>query len=191
MAARSSHRQSVDIYEVVDMRRSRTVLSVTIVAIAVLVGAVAGLIATKAVLATPVSSDCASGGAVADAANNPGLVSDCEALLASRDTLAGRETLNWVADRPIREWEGVTVGGAPRRIVGLALSDKQLTGTIQAELGNLESLQVLNLRNNQLSGGIPRELANLSDLFELWLSGHRLTGPIPTELGNLSNLAGC
>ena len=34
-------------------------------------------------------SDCSTGSAVPDAANNPGLVSDCEALLASRDTLAG------------------------------------------------------------------------------------------------------
>ena len=30
--------------------------------------------------------------------NNPGLVSDCEALLASRDTLVGTATLNWSVD---------------------------------------------------------------------------------------------
>ncbi len=53
------------------------------------------------------ASSCADGGAVADAANNPGLVSDCDTLLAARDTLAGSATLNWEADRPIGEWEGV------------------------------------------------------------------------------------
>ena len=45
------------------------------------------------------TSDCTSGIAVPDPTNNPGLVSDCEALLAARDTLrevqlrTGRMTL--------------------------------------------------------------------------------------------------
>ena len=46
--------------------------------------------------------ECATGVAVADVRANPGLVSDCNTLLAARDTLAGNETLNWSADRPIR-----------------------------------------------------------------------------------------
>ena len=33
---------------------------------------------------------CSTGAAVPDPANNRGLVSDCEALLAARDTLGGR-----------------------------------------------------------------------------------------------------
>ena len=61
-------------------------------------------------------SDCSSGTAVPDAANNPGLVSDCEALLASRDTLAGTATLNWSADTPIADWEGVVLEGTPQRV---------------------------------------------------------------------------
>ena len=39
-----------------------------------------------------------------DAANNPGLVSDCEALLAAREALVGttgNAELNWSADTPI------------------------------------------------------------------------------------------
>ena len=43
--------------------------------------------ASSAVLAS--TAACASDGAVPDAGNNPGLVSDCAALLAVRDTLAG------------------------------------------------------------------------------------------------------
>ena len=35
------------------------------------------------------ATPCAAGDAVADAANNPGLLADCDALLAARDTLAG------------------------------------------------------------------------------------------------------
>ena len=57
---------------------------------------------------------CSTGAAVPDPANNPGLVSDCEALLAGRDTLAGTATLDWSADVPIAQWEGVTVGGCDR-----------------------------------------------------------------------------
>ena len=43
--------------------------------------------------------------------NNPGLVADCETLLAARDTLKGSGTLNWSADTPIANWDGITVGG--------------------------------------------------------------------------------
>ena len=67
-------------------------------------------------------SACATGGAVPDAANNPGLVSDCEALLASRDSLTGTATRNWSADTPIAEWSGVVVDGTPGRVIELHLS---------------------------------------------------------------------
>ena len=65
--------------------------------------------ASSAVLAS--TAACASDGAVPDAANNPGLVSDCAALLAARDTLAGTATLNWAANTPITQWDGVIIGG--------------------------------------------------------------------------------
>ena len=53
------------------------------------------------------TSACATDGAVPDAANNPGLVSDCKALLAGKDTLVGTGTLNWSADVPMVRWNGV------------------------------------------------------------------------------------
>ena len=58
---------------------------------------------------------CSTDGAVADAANHPGLVSDCEALLAGRDTLAGSGALNWSADTPITEWDGIPSLESPAR----------------------------------------------------------------------------
>ena len=51
-------------------------------------------------------SICVTGGAVVDA-TNVGLVLDCEALLAARDTLAGTSTLNWSPDTSITEWDGI------------------------------------------------------------------------------------
>ena len=113
--------------------------------------------------------DCSTGTAVPDPANNPGLVSDCEALLASRDTLAGTATLNWSADSPIEEWDGVGVGGSPERITELVLQWEMLNGEIPSELGSLSKLTLLDLAVNELTGGIPVQVVSLSNLQELKL----------------------
>ena len=131
---------------------------------------------------------CSTGTAVPDPDNNPGLVSDCEALLASRDTLAGDATLDWSADTLIVEWEGVAVGGTPERVTELILQKRRLNGALPPELGRLANLARLNLFHNQLTGPIPSELGSLANLLELHLSHNRLTGQIPTELSGLANL---
>ena len=127
---------------------------------------------------------------MADASNNPGLVSDCDTLLAARDTLAGSAALNWSAGTPIDQWEGITVAGSPRRVTELRLLAKGLTGEIPKELGSLANLQELYLYNNQLTGEIPTELGSLANLLGLELFNNQLTGEIPAELGNLANLQG-
>ena len=132
-------------------------------------------------------SECVTGGAVADV-TNAGLVSDCEALLAARDTLAGSASLNWSADVPIAEWDGVTVRGSPGRVGWLDFRAKGLDGSIPAGLGQLTSLTYLNLRTNDLSGPIPPSLGNLTRLRVLNLNGNDLTGSIPASLGSLANL---
>ena len=124
---------------------------------------------------------CVTGGAVTDA-GNPELVSDCNTLLSARDTLAGTAALNWSADRPISEWDGVEVEGAPQRVTELHLQDSELSGEIPAELGSLSSLEVLTLSGNQLSGEIPASLSGLTNLKELYLSDNLLTGCIPDGL---------
>ena len=107
---------------------------------------------------------CAAGGAVPDAAKNPELEADCDTLLTARDTLAGTASLNWAADTPITQWDGVTVGGTPKRVRGLSLEDGGLTGEIPTELGSLANLQELDLGGNQLTGEIPTELGSLANL---------------------------
>ncbi len=157
------------------------------------------------------TAQCSNGTAVHDPANNVGLVSDCAALLAAKNTLEGTEGyLNWSADVRISGWRGVTIaknrvsklelsnhllnGRIPSELGNLAnitdldLSDNQLTGAIPAELGNLANLWSLRLFHNQLTGAIPAELGNLTYLAQLYLGGNRLTGAIPAELGNLANL---
>ena len=107
---------------------------------------------------------CAAGGAIPDAAKNPELEADRHTLLTARDTLAGTASLNWVADTPITQWDGVTVGGTPKRVRGLSLEDGGLTGEIPTELGSLANLEWLYLHNNQLTGEIPTELGSLANL---------------------------
>ena len=89
------------------MPPATAVIALALLAAAMLIG--------RPVAAQSDSSSCAAEGAVADAANNPGLVSDCNILLAARDTLAGTASLNWSASTSINDWEGVTVDGSQPR----------------------------------------------------------------------------
>ena len=131
-------------------------------------------------------SICVTGGAVEDSANT-GLISDCEALLETRDTLAGTGSLDWSADTPMVQWEGVTLRGTPQRVTWLNLAFSGLDGTIPSGLSNLEMLTYLNLRSNDLSGSIPASLGDLGSLTYLNLHSNDLSGGIP-DLSSISGL---
>ena len=92
---------------------------------------------------------------------NPELLGDCTLLLATRDDLAGRATLNWRADTSIGQWQGVTLGGPEGRVKALDLSGQGLTGRIPPEFGRLHGLESLHLARNRLTGPIPPELYKL------------------------------
>ena len=94
---------------------------------------------------------------------------------------------NWLSDKPLGEWHGVTTD-SDGRVRRLDLSGNQLSGEVPSELGSLSNLETLFFGFNELAGPIPGELGNLSNLKSLNLSSNRLTGPIPGELGSLSNL---
>ena len=137
---------------------------------------------------TEVVFDCSTGNAVADAADHPGLVADCEALLGARNRLAGTATLNWSEDTPITEWDGVRLGETPQRVTQLYLVQQSLGGTIPADLGSLTRLRGLYLHRNELTGPIPPQLGELSSLVHLTLHRNRLSGEIPADLGDLTEL---
>ena len=151
-----------------------------------------------------------AGSIAVSAQTGDGIVADCEALLASRDILRGKRTLNWNRDLSIDEWEGVVIGadrvwgidlgerglsgslpaelGSLSELGYLWLYDNELSGLIPPELGNLANLQSLSIERNELSGPVPPELSKLMNLFHLSLGLNELSGPIPPELGSLSNL---
>ena len=115
---------------------------------------------------------------------------DREALVALYEATDGanwRSNDNWLSDRPIGEWHGVTTDRSGR-VTKLSLDFNQLSGEIPGELGSLVNLQYLLLSENQLSGEIPGELGDLTNLEWLGLSRNRLSGEIPAELGSLANL---
>ena len=127
-------------------------------------------------------------GAVPAEEENPGLLSDCELLLRSRDALAGNATLNWEEDEAMSDWEGVTLSGTPERVTKLELQEKGLDGEIAVELSGVSELRLLYLHGNSLSGEIPAELGKLTNLRRLYLHENDLSGEIPTELDGLSEL---
>ena len=121
-------------------------------------------------------------------AANPGLRADREHLLALRDVLTGDGAeLDWSVSRPAREWEGVTLGGAPPRVVGLNLSNHGLSGEIWGWLGELEELTELRLDGNGLTGTIPSKLTLLSKLKLLRLEANELTGCVPPALREIED----
>ncbi len=137
-----------------------------------------------------VTTVCVDGTAVPDPANNPGLVDDCRALLAARDTLRGTATLNWGATVPMENWQGVELKGSPLRVaeLNLRLLSTKLDGSIPSELGRLTGLRVLNFEGNLLTGAIPEGLGKLTSLESLYLQDNRLAGDIPTQMGDLTSL---
>ena len=118
------------------------------------------------------------------------LGSDKEALEALYEATNGANwsnNTNWLSDRPLGDWHGVTTA-ADGRVTGLNLLSNRLTGVIPSQLGSLASLQYLWLYQNQLTGNIPPELGSLASLQYLWLFENQLTGGIPPELGSLASL---
>ena len=137
------------------------------------------------------ASVCLSGVAVPDPTSNPGLVAVCKSLLTLLDTLVEGTVLNWSADIPISEWDGIeedSLEGTPPQVVRLYLGGLGLDGAVPSELSGLTELKELYLQDNDLSGPVPVELGELSSLTHLHLQNNDLTGSIPAELGDLTVL---
>ena len=120
------------------------------------------LVAVMAVAAMALAS--AGGTGLAQAQTNT--PTDRAALVVLHNATDGPNwniNTNWLSDRPIGEWHGVTTN-SNGRVIKLDLFSNQLTGEIPPELGGLTSLQVLHLWGNELTGTIPVELGNLTSL---------------------------
>jgi len=109
------------------------------------------------------------------------------ALLELKQATKGHQWTNvWDQATPITQWHGVTIKNG--KVVGLDLSNNNLTGKIPMTIGNLKHLESLDLSNNNLKGKIPVELRKFDMLKVVNFSGNKLTGKIPTTLDRLQNL---
>nr|XP_027071317.1 probable LRR receptor-like serine/threonine-protein kinase At1g06840 isoform X4 [Coffea arabica] len=101
---------------------------------------------------------------------------------------------NWRKGDPcITNWTGVLcfdAFGADGyfHVTVLLLMNRNLSGTLAPQLGQLSQLHILNFMWNHLTGSIPKEIGNIASLRLLLLNGNKLSGSLPDELGYLSNL---
>ena len=94
---------------------------------------------------------------------------------------------NWLSDKPLHEWAGVTTNHLGR-VTRLTLHGRNLNGTIPESFGNLTELRQLYLYDNDLKGPLPTSMGNLTELWIATLGGNEFTGPLPEGLGGLTNL---
>ena len=141
---------------------------------------------------------CANGPYVIRASSNPGLVADCQALVAIRNHWTRHpDNADLPPKHPLRTWgTGNTTNITDwdriivydNRVQTLDLGGQGIAHTIPPEISGLTSLGHLNFSHNNLQGSIPPEIGNLTRLTVLYLDSNSLTGAIPTQLSKLTRL---
>ena len=160
----------------------------------------AGIVGTEPVAAQDdgVAELCRNGVVVPEPQEHTGLVADCEVLWGLRDQWEDSD-LNWSAERPIRQWEGIslsevaiaTVLGSWRnsselRVTYLRLSNPYNLDVLPPEIGQLSKLERLEFSRNKLKT-IPPEIGQLIQLKSLALQDNNLD-VLPPEIGQLKKL---
>ncbi|OAE23993.1 hypothetical protein AXG93_1330s1020 [Marchantia polymorpha subsp. ruderalis] len=90
--------------------------------------------------------------------------------------------------RNLKDPANVLQSWDPTLVIRVDLGNAGLSGSLVPELGNLHSLQYLELSKNKLDGTIPQELGKLKNLVSLDLYYNNFTGEIPSSLGELKSL---
>ncbi len=100
-----------------------------------------------------------------DRTDAPPADTDREVLAALYNATGGANwtnNTNWLSDKPLAEWHGVTTD-ANGRVTKLELHQNRLNGPVPSELGNLSNLTHLFLAGNQLTGCIPAAWQNVQN----------------------------
>lgn len=182
----------------IGLRQSARALAALIIIIAALLYARAASDAAAQGVPDPsAAASCAGGAAIPNPEANPALVRDCETLLEALPALLDRVRLNWSANAPISDWEGVAVGGSPTRVTGLKVEyaepPKRETvrsdGVVVVEVvRTVEVEYARRAREPVQPPPLLSTLARLDGLLALELIWIGFASEIPPEIGGLRNL---
>lgn len=89
-------------------------------------------------------------------------------------------SVNWLSNKSICEWEGITCDENNQSIEGINLSNNNLTFTLHKSLSSLQTLKTLDLSNNKLTGNL-LDTMMLKSLTTLNLSNNNLYGMLPSN----------
>ncbi|GAB2279617.1 hypothetical protein Dimus_014261 [Dionaea muscipula] len=100
---------------------------------------------------------------------------------------------NWnYNDESPCSWNGITCGGggltAGNQVTEISLPNSQLQGSIPADLGLIQHLQILDLSNNSINGSVAASLFNATELRVLDLSRNLISGELPELIGGLRSI---
>ncbi|XP_021752779.1 receptor-like protein 12 isoform X2 [Chenopodium quinoa] len=125
------------------------------------------------------------------------------------------ESMGWNQSTDCCQWSGITCDHSTGRVIGLAVMNTKITGSINnscslfhlqflkslnlqynhnlqgeilSAIGNLQSLEELNLQYANFSGVIPSSISNLKKLRSIYLSKNHFSGVIPSSISNLKKL---
>ena len=145
---------------------------------------------------------CGAGWWIEDPNANPGLVSDCEALVRLHNRVAGGQVRSelsgmfgrgdgdefWLwGNSGIERWRGVELS-EDGRVVELELWLGSGAVSVPEEIADLSELRVLDLSGNRFSEPLPGWLGELSELRELNLSRNGLSGSLSEGFGRMPKL---
>lgn len=94
---------------------------------------------------------------------------------------------SWKKENICEKWLGLTCDERGE-VISMDLSVYDMKGTISPSIGNITSLQYLNLSSNYLNGSIPESIGNLTSLKYLDLNFNNLVGPVPSSIEKLTSL---
>lgn len=96
------------------------------------------------------------------------------------------ERYRWSDNLPLMQWEGVGLNDEGEVVV-ISLDDHNLTGPLSEAIGELTSLETLELSNNAITS-LPESLENLVNLQHLLICNNQIGGQLPASIATLTNL---
>ena len=118
----------------------------------------------------------------------PGVVctGDCNRILNDNTDFIeeNNDQLNWHQNVPISQWDGVFLNRDGDVFI-INLSNRNLTGELPENLGDLSSLQILDLSQNGFTGHIPDSYNGLRDDAIVLLRGNDIEGCVPGHVYQL------